>query len=116
MVKGGMVDLIGRLKVFNDSPVSSVITYGKIGYYRQGYTDAEEVRVHFASPSTAYIQLEPSYDGRAVELGASVFQGCIDSMSVDLLANLSARWYNITVSGKYDISYIEFRGHRAGRR
>jgi len=115
-VKAGILNLAGKLCIFDDSPTTSEICYGKIGYYRTGYTDLEEVRVHFASPSTGYVIAEPSYDAQYPEASNVVSESFMSADQVTLLANLSARWYNVTVTGKYDISYLEFRGTRAGRR
>lgn len=115
-VKAGIVNMAGKLCIFDDEPTSSEICYGKIGYYRQGTTNLEEVRVHFAGPSTGYIVAEPSYDAQFPEASNTAIEAFEDANQATLFANLSAKWYNVVISGKYDISYLEFRGVRAGRR
>lgn len=116
VVKGGILGVTGQLGLFNDTPASSKITYGKIGYYRAGQTYAESVRVQFASPSSGYVALEPSYNGVGAELSSTDSLAYTDALGVTLFANKSAHWYNVTVSGKFDLKHLDFSGLRAGRR
>lgn len=115
-VKAGIVSLAGAFEIFNDSPYRSEIVYGKIGYFRKGFTDVHEVRVHFREDAKGFVKLEPSLDGQYPEATQGISQSYDAAKQVVLFANSSARWYNVVISGKYDITYLEFRGTRAGRR
>ena len=115
-IKAGALHVDGTISLFDNNPSISEICYGKIGYYRTGYTDIHEVTVQFASPSTGRLKVEPSYDGRFAEVNNVESITYADTYSATLFPNLSGKWYNIVVSGKYDISYIEFKGRKAGRR
>lgn len=115
-MKSGVLDSYGAIRLFDDKPSESFIRYGKVGYDRKGFTAAEEVRVGFSSPSTCTVTLEPSITGFLAEKNLADSVSVVDSRGATLFANLSARWYNVVVSGKYDINYLEFRGHSSGRR
>ena len=116
LIKSGLVLPTGEIAIFDDKPSDSEICYGKIGYYRLGTTDLEEVRVQFASPSTGYLIAEPSFTGRFPEIVHVASQAFSEASYATLFANMSARWYNIVIKGQYDINYLEFRGLKAARR
>lgn len=115
-MNSGILDTYGAIRLFDDKPSESFIRYGKIGYDRKGFTAAEEVRVGFSSPSTCTVALEPSITGVSIEKNLKDSVSVVSANGATLFANLSARWYNVTISGKYDINYLEFRGHSSGRR
>lgn len=115
-IKAGILSEHGDICLFDESPIDSVIKYGKIGYDRKGFTDCEEVRIQFKAASTAKIAVEGSLDGRFVEATLVKTLNVDEAMSGILFAGLSGRWYNIRISGQYDISYLEFRGYVTGRR
>jgi hypothetical protein len=115
-VRGGLLGLDGHVSLFDAFPANSYIKYGKIGYSRLGMTDAEEVRVSVRTASDFTIGLEGSLDGRTVEGGLVTSESFLNKTSGILNASLSARWYNICISGLYDLTHLEFRGHEAGRR
>ena len=66
-ILGGILAGDYKLKLFDNVPVESYITYGKIGYYRMGYTAGQEVRAQFAIESTGFITVDASYDGKQTE-------------------------------------------------
>lgn len=115
-MQAGLLDTYGIIRLFDDAPTESYIRYGKLGYSRKSFTNLEEVQVQFASPSTCSVIAEPSIDGVAKEANYKATTTCTDAYAATLLANLSARWYNVVVSGKYDISHIELHAHTSGRR
>lgn len=115
-MNSGILDTYGAIRLFDDKPSESFIRYGKIGYDRKGFTAAEEVRVGFSSPSTCTVALEPSITGVSIEKNLKDSVSVVSANGATLFANLSARWYNVAISGKYDINYLEFRGHSSGRR
>ena len=115
-INAGILDAMGLLYLFDAAPEDSYITYGKIGYQRLGFTNVEEVKVQFASLSDCKIAVQGSLDGKNLEATLIKEQALSNEMTGTLFANMSTRWYNITISGTYDISYIEFRGTRSARR
>lgn len=112
----GVLHTDGRLSKFDNYPAESEIVYGKIGYHRLGFTSLEEIKVQFAVPCTGYLGIEGSMDGRHLEYGLTSRIAYDNIMTAELPSNSSARWYNITLNGHYDITHIEFRGTKSSRR
>lgn len=115
-VQGGVVLSTGKITLFDENPIDSYIKYGKIGYYRQGFSSMEEVRLHFRKPSTGTIKLESSLDGSNIEGTLTKADSFVDSTELIFYPSTRGRWHNIVVSGNYDIKYLEFRGTIVGNR
>lgn len=101
---------------FDSAPEESLIRYGKIGYFRLGFTAAEEVRLHFREPAEGSVTIEGSLDGKNVAAAISKLETFSDTMTHTLRSNLAARWFNVVVQGNYDIKHLEFRGRKVGKR
>lgn len=115
-IKGGCIKADGLVYLFDEAPTDSWLTYGKIGYYRQGFTYLEEIKVNFASPCQAQIYAEGSLDSKNLEASIIKSQTIDNENSGVLYSNLSARWFDITISGIFNLTHLEFRGVFAGRR
>jgi hypothetical protein len=106
----------GLIYVFDDSPTDSQITWGKIGYYRQGITDIQEVRFDFASNCSGNVTVDVSLDGQSVVNSLTFTAAHANSKQVVVYPPYSGKWFNITVSGKYEIVYAEVKMLKKGRR
>lgn len=115
-MKSGLLNEAGEIRLFDERPTESYMTIGKIGYYRHGFTECEEVNIQFKEPASAQLELIGSINAVAPEAYLSKSVTIEGANSGQLLASMSAKWYNIIVRGIYDISYLEFRGSRASRR
>jgi len=115
-ILGGILDTEKKIRLFDTSPSDSYITYGKVGYYRLGKTSVEEVRVDFRAPSTGSIETSTSIDGAALVPALDKVQGFVGQRSATLFGVYPGAWINITIRGVYDISYLEYRGFKQGRR
>lgn len=115
-ILGGIVDPNGAIRLFDTNPVRSVAVFGKFGYYRQGMTSPEEVRVHMRIPCTGSVQLNTSVEGKFYTLSLNQLQEFTSEIETTLYGGYSGRWHNVVVQGNYDISYLEFRGIIQGRR
>ena len=115
-ILAGILDISGKIKLFDAYPSDSYITYGKIGYYRLGFTTVEEVHVHFASASTGYVRVDTSVSGKFYDPFLSKGQAFTSASQVALTGANPGRWHNITIGGIYDINYLEFRGFKQGKR
>ena len=113
---GGAVLPSGKIALFDENPFDSYMKYGKIGYYRTGFTKAEEVRVTFRSPSTGTILLETSLNGSVVESALTKSKVFTDVTELVFYPSSSGRWHNIKLDGNYDIKHLEFRGTIVGNR
>lgn len=111
-----MMDAAGAIKLFDTTPADSWIRYGKIGYSRLGFTKAQEIRVHFRSSSTGNIILDSSIDGRALEPTYSIPFPFTTAASIEVGCYNVGRWHTVTVSGNWDLQYMEFRANSAGIR
>lgn len=115
-ILAGVMKAGGSIYLFDEDPEDSYITYGKIGYYRLGVTEPQEVRVHFRTVSSGTLRLDTSLGGRFLGAGLTKSVDFTNAGQVQLDGGYPGGWMNITISGKYDISYLEFRGVLKGRR
>jgi hypothetical protein len=115
-IRAGVLKSSGLIYLFDHYPQSSRITYGKIGYYRLGITSPEEVRVQFRTRSTGTLTVDTSLNGRAISVGLSKSVNFVDEMQTEIQGMLPGAWSNITLSGIFDLTYLEYRGFKQGRR
>ena len=115
-ILGGILATDGTIRLFTDSPADSYITYGKIGFYRLGITSCEEVHVNFDRPSTGYLRIDTSVEGRFVDPGLAVGTSFTDASKVKHTGSYPGSWNNVTISGNFQISYLEYRGRTNGKR
>lgn len=115
-VESGILGTDNNVYLFGPNPAESEIVYGKLGYYRLGFTNLQEFRVHFATPATGSLLLEQSIDGKHIENLLTQSDSHNGVMQATLFANSSARWYNLIVTGYFDITHMEARGNSTARR
>lgn len=115
-IMGGIVAEGGLLYLFDAYPADSYITYGKIGYYRQGMTTVEEIRASMKIPCTGFVLVESSLEGGNLTSGLSVTYPYTNATRLELKGGYSAKWHNISFYGQFDIAYLEYRGIIQGRR
>lgn len=115
-MKAGLFSGDGKIHLFDEYPADSLLRYGKIGYYRLGFTSAEEVRARFRVDSTGQMLVQTSLDGQNVE--AMLTRGFSFTSADQLIAQLnnSGRWHSVAFKGHFDLRHLEFRGNQAGRR
>jgi len=106
----------GAIALFDKYPADSIIKIGKIGYYRQGFTDCEEVRVQFRTAATGSIIVEGSFDGKNIEPAISQIESYVNVNEVVGRFSNSARWFNVCIQGIYDIKNVDFDGNKKGKR
>lgn len=115
-MQGGILQPDGKIALFDKYPIDSYIKYGKIGYYRQGVTSAEEVRVVFRTPCTGKIITEVSLDNASIELGLGRQTDYTNAREVVHYPSTTGKWHTISLIGQYDILNVEFRGTKVGNR
>jgi hypothetical protein len=115
-ILGGILTSAGKIKLFDRYPTDSYISYGKIGYYRDGNTSPEEVRVDFRELCTGYVKVETSLDGHFLASELTKTEAFTSVSSVTLYGAYPGRWANIEIGGIFDINYLEYRGFKQGRR
>ena len=112
----GMLAVDGTFNIFDALPAESWMRYGKIGYYRLGVTQIQEVHAHFGMPSSGIISVDTSLDGRVIDGYYSVNTSYNSAVKATAYGGNVGSWHTITISGIYDLTYMEFRGNIAGRR
>jgi len=112
----GALKADGSITLFHSNPTDSWIRYGKMGYYRLGYTNLHEVKAQFRINSTGVLRIDSSMDGRNIEQSLSYDTVFTGQNSVTAYADQSARWHTVTIFGQWDLSYLELRGTIASRR
>lgn len=115
-MKAGVIKSDGYVYLFDWFPEDSYIAYGKIGYARLGMTNLEEITLYFRTPSTGTVEIEGSLDGSTLEAGLAKLVPHEEQLRVNIGANLSGHWFNILVTGIFDLTHMEFRGVMGGRR
>jgi len=106
----------GSIALFDQFPTDSRIIFGKVGMSRKGFTDCQEVRIQNRSPLSGSITVEGSLDGKNVESSITQTQSFAVATQVTANFGLSARWYNIIIEGNYDITAMEMRSTKKGKR
>lgn len=107
----------GTLPIFDQFPEEGEIVFGKIGFYRKGFTTLEEIRFQHREVMTGVLQLEGAgEDGRAVNPDL-VFERDYENLAqVTEGFSISCPWFNVTFKGFFDLISLEARGYRAGKR
>lgn len=106
----------GSIALFDKYPLDSVMRFGKVGYYRHGFTDCEGIDLQLRNPGTGTLFIEGSLDGKNIEPAITQSQQFEETNVVTAGFSSSARWFNIGIQGTYDIKHLEFKGKRKGRR
>ena len=106
----------GSVALFTEAPEEAAITYGRIGSYRLGYTAIFEIRADFRRKSTGKITLHGSLDGRTIAPELTFEQKFTGAVGVIAHPKGSARWWTLTISGHFELVYLEFRGKPTKRR
>lgn len=106
----------GYIYNMDSKPLDSYMKYGKIGYFRKGYTYLEEVRITFRLPSTGSVKLSGSLTGVNLDKDLDATHTFSDALNINCYGHIAARWHTIEISGNYDIQYIEYRGTLSSRR
>ena len=112
----GILDTSGYLRLFDLNPSESLAKWGKIGYFRAGYTRSLGITVHFRLPSTCTIKLEHSLDGRAINSDLTEETTVTSALSATFDVDVVGKWFNIVLAGQFDVQYIEFRAYPQGNR
>jgi hypothetical protein len=106
----------GFVYVFDDAPADSRITWGKVGYYRLGYTNIQEIRFDFKTLFAGEVIVDISMDGRNLASPYSYSQSFPGVRQAVVYPPYNARWFNFTLNGKFDVVLIEVRGNKEGKR
>lgn len=105
-----------KLSLFSQIPAQSMMRYGKFGLYRLGFTEALEFVLHFRTPSSGTITVDGSTDGRDINLLIQHVETFTNVRSHIVKCHVNAMWQTLTISGQFDLQFMEFRGIIAARR
>ena len=106
----------GSTVLLNDSPDSSYIVYGKYLLSRSHYTKVLKVEAQFLDYPDCTISLEPSMDGRLIDYDNIKESAAIGTPGFRWPIMAVARWFNILVKGKFNLTGLSIEGKRDGRR
>lgn len=107
----------GTLPIFDQYPQESELCFGKIGFFRRGFTSIEEIRYQHRVVMTGTLRLEGAReDGRSVHPDL-VFERPYENLAeVREGFSVSCPWFNVVFKGFFDLIALEARGYRAGKR
>ena len=108
--KASMLSADGNIYHYDQYPNDAFITFGKFGQSRKGFTDLEEIHIQHRTPMSGTVTAQGSLDGRVLEVGYENVTQAQDGFG------LSARWYNITIEHHFDLTNLEIRSSRKGKR
>ena len=112
----GIIDSAGLIFLFDSAPLDSWIRWGKIGYYRQGFSNLLEVRASMRNPSDFVVITESSMDGKVLDLNKNTYTFYYDEVVAESYMDISARWHTVKIAGNFDLTGLEVRATLAGRR
>ena len=115
-IEGGILSVDGKVGIFDEYPAESSITYGKLGFYRLGYTAIEQIKIHHKQEKSGRIEFFGSLDGKTLDVTLTHSYDFTNQIQWDTGTNMAARWYDIRISGHYDITHIEILGSNFSRR
>lgn len=115
-IHGGLIKSDGLVYLFDKFPDNSWLTYGKIGYSRLGFTALEELKINCAEEFQGTLKIQGSLDGKNLEVNTVKMEVFSGSNAAQINSSLSARWFDVTIAGYFDLTHLEFRGTMAGRR
>lgn len=112
----GTLNTSGYVTLFSSVCSDSYLKYGRLGFYRQGYTYPEVVTCHFTRPFTGEIEVEASLDGRSVHAALTESKSFSGVGYANMYPKYAAKWFNFSITGEFDIRNLEFTGRISGRR
>lgn len=112
----GTLNSSGYVTLFSSVCSDSYLKYGRLGFYRQGYTYPEVVTYHFARPFTGEIEVEASLDGRSVHAALTESKSFTGVGYAHVYPSYAAKWFNFSITGEFDLRNLEFTGRISGRR
>ena len=104
------------IKIFDEEPADSWLTWGKIGGYRLGMTDILEVKAYNRRPCTGSLLVDSSMDGRTIDTSLRYTLAYGSAQVIEAYPDISARWHVITMSGIFDLTGLEARTTIVSRR
>lgn len=115
-VNGGALLTDGSIAIFTKTPSESIARYGKIGYFRQGFTDIETLELQFRGGATGSVTVECSIDGKNVDGSLTVSENFSNTNFHVMGVSRSAKWFNVVLRGFYDLKGLQFKGRKKGKR
>ena len=115
-VTAGLLRSDGLIYLFDQDPSEGFIRYGKMGYYRLGMVHFLETMLDFRDFFIGTVRVDSSLDGRNLDSSQYLEETFNNVLGVRMYPNMRYRWYTITISGKYDLQYMEVRGNISARR
>lgn len=104
------------IRMFAVATAAGFCRWGKIGLHRLGFTEMLEVTFNFRTKSTGTITVDGSIDARDIELGIQHEETFTDVRQHVVKCHVAAMWHTISIRGKFDLQYLEFRAIMGSRR
>lgn len=104
------------LSFFTETTDNAMISYGKLGRFRQGLTTGTKAIATFSKPSTGHLIIELSRDGKNVDLENSLAVPFTEATNIEINFTETAKWFNIRLEGQFDLDYLDFESAATARR
>ncbi len=116
MDSGVLAAADSTIRMFAVATAAGFCRWGKIGLHRLGFTEMLEVTFNFRTKSTGTITVDGSIDARDIELDIQHEETFTDVRQHVVKCHVAAVWHTISIRGKFDLQYLEFRAIMASRR
>lgn len=116
MDSGVLAAADNTIKLFTLQTAQSLCRYGKIALHRLGFTEMLEVTINFRLRSTGTIVVDGSIDARTIDTTIQHVETFTNALQVVVKCHVAAMWHTLSISGNFDLQYMEFRGIMASRR
>lgn len=104
------------IRLFTVDASEGFCRWGKIGLYRLGFTELLEVTFNFRTVSSGVITVDGSIDARDLNLDIQHEETFTDVRQHVVKCHVAAMWHTISIRGKFDLQYLEFRAIMGSRR
>ncbi len=112
----GILSPAGSTHLFSSKAADSLIRYGKLALYRQGFTNIETITLHFRKPFTGSIQIDVSLDGRSLHSALTTIDSFTEVGMAIVYPPYAGKWFTVSIKGEFDLRSFEFNGNPAGIR
>jgi len=104
------------VKILTDEPTDSYLVLGKFQLSKSGTTCLTKASLGFKGYVNCTVTAELSIDGRVIEWAYDVDSPTITAPSYDFYLTSVAKWFNIVIKGKFNLTYVELEGYKHANR
>jgi len=106
----------GTVKLMTNDPTDSFLAIGKFQLSKSGVTMLNKAIIGFKDYPDCIATAELSMDGRTIDFSLDVDSATITTPEEDFYLTSVAKWFNIVLKGKFNLTYLELEGYKHANR